>query len=218
MLLQVGVEASGLRLLEGQLLLLGLLLGLLLAIRIHIHGLAEAGVEVRLEASGLSLLREPGIGIGHVASVLGLILVDGVCEEVDWVSLLVSLVEASVLRLAGLLLRDRIIIEERVSIALFQLLAPLFLLLLAKLDRLLQVIIIIHPMLSALSLFPVFLLLILAGLDSQAVLGIFLIIRHPPLALAPVPMCGGGLGVLGGELLESGNARLPGSPIASLSS
>jgi hypothetical protein len=59
--------------------------------------------------------------------------------------------------------------------------------------------------------------LILAGLDSQAVLGIFLIVRHPPLARAPVPMCGG-LGMLGGELLESGNARLPGSPIASLGS
>lgn len=78
---------------------------LLLAKGIHTHSSLPSiprGI-IRLEASWLRLL-EAGVCIGHVARllVLHLVLFNGVCEEIDRVSLLISLVETSELRLRSL--------------------------------------------------------------------------------------------------------------------
>lgn len=145
-----------------------LVLLLLLTIGIEAHACllaVETGVVVWLETSGLGLL-ESSIGVVHVASRLRLVLLDRVGKEVNRVSLLVSLVEASVLWLAGLLLRSRIVVEKRSSVAVLEFPAPSFFLFLTKLDCLRQIVIVIWSVLSAFALLPVFLLLVLACFQS----------------------------------------------------
>lgn len=160
--MQVRIEARGL----GLETLLVLLLLLTIGIEAHACLLAvETGVVVWLESSGLGLL-ESSIGVVHVASRLRLVLLNRVGKEVNGVSLLVSLVEASVLWLAGLLLRSRIVVEKRGSVAVLEFPAPSFFLFLTKLDCFRQIVIVIWSVLSTFALLPVFLLLILACLQS----------------------------------------------------
>ncbi|KAI6775632.1 hypothetical protein HG530_002390 [Fusarium avenaceum] len=122
-----------------------------------------AVVAVWLESGWLRLL-EASVGVVHVASGLGLVLLDRIGEEVNRVALLISLVEASKLRLVGLLLRHGIVVEQRGSVAALKFPAPSFLFFLAKLDGFRQVVIVVWPVLSALALLPIFLLLVPAGL------------------------------------------------------
>ena len=157
------------------------------------------------------------IGVVHVASGLGLVLLNRVGKEIDGVALLITLIETSVLWLASLLRGRRVIVEERSSVTGLQLPAPSFLFFLAELDCFRKIVIVIGSVLSALALLPVFLLLILACLKGQAVFSIFLLVHLSPRLLSSVCLMHR-LSVLGGELFESSNTRLPRSSVASLGS
>lgn len=185
LLLKILVVAGRLRLERLHILLL------LLAKGIHTHSSLPSiprGI-IRLEASWLRLL-EAGVCIGHVARllVLHLVLFNGVCEEINRVSLLISLVETSKLRLRSLrCLRclHRVVVKQRCGIAVLKFLASPFIFLLAELDCSLQVVIVLAPVLSAFSLLPILFLLEFAGLEGQSVFGFLFLGKVPPVAGVP---------------------------------
>ena len=196
LLLGIGIEAGRLRLEALHLLLL--------AIRIHVHasGLHIEGRIIWLKArllvwlkTRIGLIDETG---GLCLHLIHLILIDGVCEEVDLVTLLIALVETGGL---WLILSNRIVVEQRLGITLFQLASASLFLFLAELDGFCKIIVGVACLL-AFPLPAIFLLLKLTRLQRQLVFGIVLIIALPSLSRASLRS----FGKLRSMLLKAGDS------------
>lgn len=151
----------------------------LLAVRILAHA-SLLHTEALLIVGISSLVRlEAGVGILHEACRLWLhlILVNGVGKKVHLIALLVSLIETGRLGLAGL---RRFLAKKSTCVALLELTASSFILLLAKLNSLGQVVIVLIHVVTAFSVLSILLFLVFAGLEGQAVFSVLLVIGRVP--------------------------------------
>lgn len=176
LLLGIWIEAGRLRLKALDLLLL--------AIGIHVYasGLHVEGGIIWLKArllvwleTRISLIHEAG---GLCLHLVHLILIDRVCEEVDLITLLITLVETSRL---WLVLSNGIVVKQRLGIALLQLASASFFLFLTELDGFCKIIVVVASLL-AFPLPTIFFFLKFTRLQRQLIFGIVFVVALPSLA------------------------------------